>query len=146
MAMHIHQPQSQMFMPMDEPRSLWGCSSSGAVVCRHPRSASIAIVRTANSVAPTEDDVSVADQTYELATWQMYNRIVEHRRKHPPARRPAALESTLIATTFEDDSCFRPLRKDAGSSIQSSEYENRVKSTPLPIDSEMDGEIFDLEL
>jgi hypothetical protein len=150
MIMHLPQLQPQIFMPIDETRSHRGCGPSAP---RRPRSAAIAITRDphTSAAAVVDDDVASADRTYDWATWRMYNRIVDHRLKHP-IKHPQAVAATAsspenpeVATIIEDDSRFPPVRK--GSSMPPpSVYDCRHEIVPVPEDDEMDGEIFDFEL
>jgi hypothetical protein len=73
------------------------------------------------------------DSTYDLATWRMYNRIVDHRQKHPVKASQDAFQQTSDCAT----------RHGYHSSVNEAVY-------PMPVQhsdpSLLEGEIFKLEL
>lgn len=118
----------------------------------HTRSRAIAIKR-ANSNGRTSDDgeqpVSAsAERMYDWATWRMYERITDHRRRHPIknpyTHRPSAATGAAVYEDEEEaddrDQSSNDFRTSGGS---------RRPLTPVNgVDQEhfFDGEVFELEI
>jgi hypothetical protein len=110
---------------------------------RRPRSRAIAIKRTRFNSPSGDDssssgdndglqDGSFSDSMYDLATWRMFNRIIDHRQKHP-----VNVDSTSLSRNE------KPAR-DANLSSwdRSSVYDDG----PTSIDYALDGEVFDMDM
>jgi hypothetical protein len=128
----LHTPLSHPMISSSACR--YGLQSGSQRTC----SRAIAIKR--NPVREVLDEDSVNDRTYDWATWRMYNRIVDHRMKHPIKAYITAPMNDVGAAVDVDDSHFKGLR-------------NNSTETCLPgitdfLDPEnyMDEEIFDLDI
>jgi hypothetical protein len=95
-----------------------------------PRSRAIAIKRTNNGAG---EATSSAENMYDYATWQMYNRIIEYRLKNPVGGNISTPE-TAASSPVEDDSNLSEAKQDIEKESEDSTYDD------------IQGDIFHMEL
>jgi hypothetical protein len=103
---------------------------------RRARSRAIAIQRNPHPQCDEHDfeENLGSALVYEEATWRMYNRIVDHRQKHPVSAHYDAQVSTALSSSQDGYNVAVPVMQLAPNSSL------RRDNDPL------DGEIFDIEL
>ena len=102
-------------------------------------SRAIAIQRPDPSTRPSAEDFesqNISSSLYDWATWRMYNRIVDHRQKHP-VRSSLYDDLGSIAST---DYC--PIGRSI--SLRTTTAPRAV--TPTLQEEYLDGEVFDIEI
>lgn len=119
-----------------------------------PRSMAIPIKKLSPkfSQASTRGDSSdcSTDRRYELATWQMYNRIIDYRQRNPLSnerynhpRCESAMSDSGDSTTPEQVSAFfEPYSYD----VAQRPHQHPMLRTQFDTEAQEYGEIFDLEL
>ena len=104
-------------------------------------SKAIAIQRTdPNKMTDENDATTISSSMYDWATWRMYNRIVDHRQKHP-VRNKQLYEDPAIVPSPMNDSFGR----------STAPLHNMVPSPgtvtpPLQEEDYLDGEVFNIEI
>jgi hypothetical protein len=127
--------------PHNNPTSTTTTAMKGDEQNQRPRSRAIAIKRNTRpgSTASNEDGLDEptcsTEQMYDWATWRMYNRITDHRRRHPIRY----FENPVVASAEE---------RGQGNELKDAASCGRVGSSRRLQHEEhfFDGEVFDLEL
>lgn len=107
------------------------------------RTRSIAIKRTPQQARKREepDDISEGSNMYDWATWRMYNRIVDHRRKNSVRSYNYYDDSTEASTETQQS---YPHFRAMSTMVNAADYEHS-----FPLDQPeylLEGEVFDLDL
>jgi hypothetical protein len=107
------------------------------------RTRSIAIKRTPQQARKREepDDISEGSNMYDWATWRMYNRIVDHRRKNSVRSYNYYDDSTEASTKTQQS---YPHFRAMSTMVNAADYEHS-----FPLDQPeylLEGEVFDLDL
>lgn len=93
----------------------------------------------------TYDD-SRTENLYDMATWRMYNRIVEYRNLHPPVM----VQPTVMLDSFDESyvSLSSSIRKQesSGELSISRKKDGGGSSDKEKLGSEFHGEVFDLDI
>lgn len=136
-------PGAMTTTPQDHTRLQHSPQSQRNDPTRRPRSRSIAIKRNGHK-QPDQDSQTAEIQeesAYDWATWQMYNRIVTYRQKHP-----------VVCTDFENYSQAKSKPTEAPTLLpENPSLVATVDLAPRPCvrfeeEELLEGEIFELEM